>query len=298
MPVLPLLEALVVAAVWSASPILVQLVLRELSPFQVAGIRYFGAFLALLPFLLLRSRKTLARLSWSAWARLALMGILSYTIGNSLFFWGLGRLPATTGSFLLNAIPIYTVVIGGIWLGEWPNRRQILGAGLTLAGALLFFGFRVGAGQGPAIAVALVGVLAMSVFGVMSRSFARSGEIDTVALAAVPLFPGGGLLLLLQPVRAIPSAEALLVLAWLALVNSALAYILWTHAQKRLKAYEISLVGNLMPMGTALISTLVFNQAVPAWSWVGIGVALIGVFLVGAAAGGRNGGVPVVPPRG
>ncbi len=298
MPVLPLLEALVVAALWSASPILVQLVLDELSPMQVAGIRYFGAFLALLPLLILHSRRTLARLSWSAWARLALMGVLSYTIGNTLFFWALGRLPATTGSFLLNVVPIYTVAIGGIWLGEWPNRRQVFGVGLALAGGLLFFGFRVSAGQGAAIVVALVGALAMSVFGVMSRSFARSGEIDTVALAALPLFAGGGLLLLLQPMPAIPSSKALAALAWLALVNSALAYILWTHAQKRLKAYEISLVGNLMPMGTAMISTLFFNQPLPAWSWLGIGVALVGVFLVGVAAGERSGGVPLVPPRG
>ncbi len=281
---LALLEALFVVGLWSASPILVRSALAHLTPIQVAGTRYFGASLALLPLAAVRSRAWLRSLTRREWIRLAAMGVISYSIGNSLFFWGLEALTPTTSSFLLNALPLSTLLLGIPWLGERPNRWQMVGVGLALAGGVVFFGARPELKHGWHVAATLLGAFCMSVFGVMNRQFARSSSVDIVGLATVPLFCGGGLLLLTSAPRAADLRAAAPVVAWLALANSALAYLLWNHALKRLKAFEISIVTSLMPIGTALLSPLTVGDVLTGRGWLGLGLALLGVVLVGVAS--------------
>ncbi len=283
MRLLALFEAIFVVALWSASPPLVQIAMQNLSPLQLAGVRYFGAFLFLVPFLLWNSRQVLRNLSLSAWLRLGLMGILAYPIGNGLFFWSLQTLPATTSSFLLSAIPIFTLVVGIIWLKERPNWLQGVGFVLALIGGVIFFGLRIATGNWSAIGAALLGGISLSMFGLIARDFVRKGEVNSTVLTAVPMCIGGGLLLVIAPVTEAPPMPIIGTVAWLAIINSALAYVIWNHALRRLQAFEISIVGNLMPMGTALIAPLLVNEVVSARAWIGMVVALAGVMLVGIA---------------
>ncbi len=292
MPVLALLEALLVVALWSASPILVRSALTHLTPAQVAGARYFGASLALLPLAALRSRGWLSSLSRHEWLRLAAMGVISYSVGNSLFFWGLEALTPTTSSFLLNALPLMTLLIGIPWLGERPNRWQLLGVALALAGGALFYGARPELSHGWHVAATLLGALCMSVFGVMNRQFARSSTVDVIGLATVPLFFGGGLLMVIVPPRAADLRAVAPVIVWLVVANSALAYLLWNHALRRLKAFEISIVASLMPIGTALLSPVMVGDVLSVRGWLGLGLALMGVVLVGLT-GTRPPTVPI-----
>jgi drug/metabolite transporter (DMT)-like permease len=284
MPVFPLLESIVVVAVWSSSFPLVKISLAELSPFQIAGVRYFGAFIALIPILLTRSRGTLKRMPLRLWVRLAVMGVIAYPLGNSMLFWGLQSLHSTTSAFLLNAMPLATLALGAIWLKEKPTWLQLIGLVVALAGGVVFFGTRIPSAETVPIVVTLMGAVCLAVFGVMAREFARDGLIDGVTLAGIPLLFGGGLLMVVVPPAQIPSLRVSAVLIWLAVVNSALAYLLWNHALRRLQAFEISIVGNLMPMGTGLLAPLLIGEMVGAAAWVGIAVALAGVVLVGVGS--------------
>ncbi len=276
-------EAMFVVLLWSASPPLVKLALENLSPLQLAGVRYFSASLVLLPFLLWNSRQILRNLSASAWLRLAVMGILAYPIGNGLLFWGLETLPATTSSFLLSAIPIYTLVAGIFWLNERPNLLQGVGFGLALFGGVIFFGTRIETAEILPVVASLLGGISLSIFGLIARDFVRKGEVNSTVLTAVPMFVGGGLLMLIAPVGEVPPLPEIGIVAWLAIMNSALAYMLWNHALKRLQAFEISIVGNLMPIGTALLAPLMLGEEVSGRAWIGMAVALAGVMLVGIA---------------
>lgn len=286
MPIFPLIESILVVGVWSTSFPLVKISLTELSPFQVAGVRYFGAFLVLIPIMLVRSRKTLRSLSPSDWGRMAVMGVIGYPIGNSLLFWGLQSLHSTTSAFLLNAMPLATLALGVVWLNEKPTRLQLVGLAVALGGGLVFFGTHIPTEEVVPILVTVFGAVCLAVFGVMAREFARDGLVDGVTLAALPLFFGGGLLVAVVPPTQLPSPRVVSVLIWLAVLNSALAYLVWNHALRRLQAFEISIVANLMPMGTGLIAPLLIGETVEPAAWAGIGVALAGVVLVGL--GGRR----------
>lgn len=281
---IPLLQALAVVVLWSTSPALVKIGLGTLSPLEIGGIRYFGAFLILAPWLFIRSRPTLKQLSLGAWVRLVIMGLLAYSIGNSLLFYGLKELPTTTTAFILNIIPVATLVLGVIFLNERPVRIQWVGMALALVGGLFFFGPEFSEVDVDAVLISLLGALAITVFGLMGRSFARTGEIDTITLSAIPLGVGGGLLLVIDPPLGLPSLEILGIMLWLAVVNSAIAYLLWNTALKRLQAFEISIVANLMPIGTAFLAPVFLGEIVVGNKWLGILITLIGVVLVGLAS--------------
>lgn len=282
-PLLAWLETLLAVALWSTTPILVKIALVEASPLQIAAVRYFGGFLALLPVLLWRSRPAVRQLTREMWGRLALLGVLSFPIANGLLFWGLRDLPATTSSFLLNGIPIFTLVIGAKWLAERPSRWQWLGVAVAFAGVALFFQTNLEFGAWPALAATLVAALAMSITGVMNRGLARSRGVGTLVLVVLPMGIGGVVLMLVAPPTVVFSPNVVLVLAWLAVLNSALAHLLVVHAQRRLKAFETGLAISLMPMGTAILSPLLLGESVSGWAWVGIVVAMVGLLLVGLA---------------
>jgi probable blue pigment (indigoidine) exporter len=154
---------------------------------------------------------------------------------------------------------------------------------LALLGGVIFFGMRIESEDTLPVVATLAGGLSLTMFGLIARDFVRKGEVNSTVLTAVPMFVGGGLLMLIAPVRAMPPLPEVGIVAWLSIVNSAFAYMLWNHALKRLQAFEISIVGNLMPIGTAIIAPLMLGEAVSGRAWVGMVVALAGVMLVGIA---------------
>ena len=278
-------EAILVVGLWSSSPPLIKIALEELSPLQINALRYGGAFLILLPILWLRSRPLLRTLGRMDWIQLAIMGLLAFSLGNTVLYIGLKTLPATSTSFLLNGIPIATVLLGIGILGEYPRWLQWCGILLAMVGGIVFFGGRIELTQVKPIGLTLLGVFLISVYGLMARGMTRSGRVDPVSLTAIPM--GFGALLILAFIWPMPilSWRILGILAWLTFINSAVGFVIWNHALKSMQAFEISITGNLMPIGTALLAPLFLGEMVSGKAWVGMSISLIGVILVGM--GGR-----------
>ncbi len=284
-----LAESLLVAITWASSFVLIKIGLKYMGPLTLAGLRYFSAFLILLP--LMMRKKTLARkevkpgdgLPLYLWGRLATIGVSAYTIGNAALFWGLKYLPATTGSFLLTLVPLFILLAGVVWLGEKPSRRQLVGIAIALAGSLLFFGPGLRVGEPLGIAIVGVGLLGFTAFGILGREVARTGEVDTLTLTAIPLGIGGGLLLviaLLLEGRPNVAIEGWSVVLFLAIINTALAYTFYNHALKVLTAVELNIILNLSPLGTAVLAWVFLGETLAAIQFVGMGVVIVGVVLV------------------
>jgi drug/metabolite transporter (DMT)-like permease len=274
-----LLEALVVVLVWGSSFVLVKIVLADVGPLTVAGIRYTTAFLILLPFALRRNRQ---RFSRSLWGRLALIGLLSYTIGNGALFWSMKYLPATTSSFLMGLIPLLVLALGIPLLREYPARLQIAGLAICLAGYGVFFAHGLRSGEPVGLAISAIGLLAFALFGILGRGIARDGSAGTLALTAFPLGFGGAVSLALAlAVEGMPrlTATGAGILLWLAVVNTALAYLLYNHALRTLTALEMNLLLNLSPFATALIASLLLSEIYLPAQYLGMAIAVAGVAL-------------------
>ncbi len=286
---LAFLQALLVVLLWSASPPLSKIAYAELAPVQLTALRFWGAAIVLLPMMWVHSRTVVRRLGRRDWLQLILMGILGFSLGNTILYIGLETLPSTTTSFLLNGIPIATILLGLLILGEKPDWMQWGGLFVTVIGGLVFFGWRIEFDQAYAVGLSLVGVLAISLHGILARGMTRSERIDPYTLTAIPM--GVGSLILMVFAWPFPrlSWPVLAILAWLMLINSAIAFVLWNHALKHMQAFEISITSNLMPIGTALLAPLLLQEPMTGTGWLGMFISLAGVVLVGF--GGRSPGL-------
>jgi drug/metabolite transporter (DMT)-like permease len=276
---LALLEGVLVSMVWASSFIFVKIALTELGPLTIGGLRYFLGFGCLLPFLR-RRRFSFTR---SQWLRMALLGFSSYTLGNGALIWALRFLPATTASFLMSLITI-TVLLGGIFLlREIPNLLQAIGILIVLAGMALFFSPGLKPGEPLGLGIFAMALIGFTLFGLLSRMAAIDRQIDTLTLTAFPLAIGGGLLLVMAlPLEGIPSASPQIwgLILLLAVINTALGYVIFNHALQSFQAFEMNVLLNLSPIWTALLGWSLLGEILVGQQWAGIFVVIVGVLLV------------------
>ena len=273
-------EAVLVNMIWATSFIFVKLILDEISPLTISGLRYFIGSLILLPFML---REKGERLSIKTIGLLLVLGITQYTIGNGAIFLSLRYLPATTVSFLMGSITIGTLIGGVLWLKEVPTKIQFVGVLVVLVGGALFFADGMEAGEKIGLMLFLIGMLGITYFTLAGRKIARAGAVTTLRLTGVPLLLGGIVTLLVAiPIEGIPSASPStwgLVLV-LAAVNTALGYFLYNHALQVLTAIQMNIILNLTPVWTAIFGFFLLDERLGWMQMLAIGIVIAGVMLV------------------
>ena len=283
-------EAVLVALIWSSTFVVVKLGLESLGPLTIAGLRYLIGSLVLVPFLLFR--KTPGRpISKDLWIKITLIGISAYTIGNGALFWGLKFIPATTGSFLMSMIPLLVLFGGAILLKETPTPWQILGVFISLGGSALFFSSGLLPGEPRGLVILIIGLLGFMSFSLLGRSIARDKQLDTLRLTTLPLLIGGGVSLILAfVVEGVPTFtwKGLLIVSWLAIINTAIGYMLYNHSLRELTALEMNIVMNLSPLFTALLSWMLLGEYLSTIQFVAMLVMIAGVILVQRGANSRS----------
>ena len=275
-------ESILATAIWASSFVLVKIGLDYIGPLTIAGLRYFLGFLVLLPFLVRRGVSTQS-ISKGLWLRMFVIGISAYAIGNGALFLGLIYLPATSVSFLMSLSPLFILAAGTAWLNETPTRWQVVGVVVSLIGSALFFSLGLHSGEPVGIAIVLVGMIGFTFFGILGRGIAREKQVDTLTLTTIPLGIGGGVLLLIAlPVEGLPvfSPTSIGIVLWLAVVNTAFAYVLYNHSLQVLTALEMNVVLNLAPLGTALLAWWFLGERLAFIQILGMIIMIIGVIFV------------------
>ena len=276
-------EAILATAIWASSFVIVKIALPHMGPLTIAALRYFLAFLLLLPFTAARNKKVIHSISSHLWIRLFIIGISAYAIGNGALFWGLKYLPATTVSFLMSISPLLILFAGTIWLKEMPTRWQITGVIIAFFGSTLFFSAGLRSGEPLGIAIVAVGLIGFTTFGILGREIARDKQIDTLSLTAIPLGFGGGFLLFVAfLLEGLPSFSLISwgIVVWLAIVNTAVGYALYNHSLQILTALEMNVILNLAPLGTAVLAWLILGETLASIQIIGMVTVIIGVILV------------------
>lgn len=287
------LQALLVAFLWSTSWVLIKIGLADIPALTFAGLRYLLAFAVLLPFALARprTRTQLAALGRRDWARLALLGITMYTLTQGAQFLALSYLPAQTTSLVLSFSPVAVALLGAATLRERATGRQWAGVGVYLVGAAVFLiplppgGIRL-----VGLAVAVFGVASNAVAAVVGRSVNRAGLLDPVTvtvvsmgIGSVTLFGAGALT---QGVPAI-DGRGWLIIAALAVVNTAFAFTLWNHTLRTLGVVESSVINNTMLIQIAVLAWIFLGEGLGVRQIVGLLLAAGGTLLVQLARGSQ-----------
>ena len=275
-------QMLTVVLVWSSSFVGVKVALNHTGPLTVAAYRYFLAFVFLLPWLSLR-QGSYTKLTRSQWLRFGLMGIAQYTIGNGVLYIAMKTLSATTGSLALCFLPIPVSLLGMVYLKERASWPRAAGLALTVGGSVLYFSRGLQPGEPFALFLLSVAVICAAAFPVLAREVAREQRVDTATLTALPLGIGGGILLFFAGIlEGIPQMSFVGwgIVVGLAVVNTLLPYLLYSHALRTLHALEANIFVSLTPLGTSLIAAATVGERLTGIQFVALFLMIAGASLV------------------
>lgn len=273
------LQALFVVFLWATSWVLIKFGLQELPPITFAGLRYSLAFICLFVLLLFnKARGQLRLIPNQTWARLVVLGLVFYAATQGASFLALAYLPAVTVNLLWSFSSVTVAILGVFWISEVPSGIQWGGIFLAILGAFIYF-YPVAIPKSQIIGVvfALVGILANAVSSIMGRQINRSGLYHPLVITVVSM--GVGSLVLITTgliTEGVPTIglKSLLIIIWLALVNTAFAFTLWNHTLRTLTAVESSIINGTMLIWIPILAVLFLGESIS-------GKELIGLFAVG-----------------
>lgn len=273
---------------WSTSWVLIKLGLAaSLPPLPFAGLRYALAALCLAPFALLprANRDRLRLLDARGWGALALLGLLFIAVAQGAQFAALALLPARTVGLVLNLTPVAVALGSAAAIGERVAPHQWAGTLVAAAGVAVTFlpdSFREVSAAG--LAAALVSLAANAAASLLGRKVNRGeGALPPLLVTFTSISIGSAALLAagvaLEGLPA-PGGRELLLIAWLAIVNTALAFTLWNRSLAVLTAVESSVLNGLMLPQIVLLAVLVLGESLSAKQVVGLTLVAAGTLLV------------------
>src|SRR5690554_1770948 len=237
-------QAFFVTFLWSTSWILIKLTIQNIPPLYFAGMRYFIAFLVLLVYV--PTKKQNKKLDKQAILWISIYGVVMIALTQGTLFVALKVLPTIMVSLALNATPIVVAVVGYFIFRERLVGLQKVGMMLYVVGILVYFyPFQKLDNLWIGLLIALLAVSFNSLATLLGRyvnhkHYTTSSHLTMISMGV------GSILMLLSAVVVEPSFSLtwidILVLLWLGVINTALAFTLWNNALEKLSATSASLI--------------------------------------------------------
>ena len=278
--------AFLVTFLWASSFIIIKFGLRGLSPLLFAGYRYILAS-AILLVASLRNKTTrneLFSLSSRSWGIYGTYGLIFIAITQGTGFLSLKLLPAVTVSFVLSLTIIFVILISDITLGERPTKKQFAFIILALVGVLIFFyPLSVIVENKVGLLILVISLLANAISTIMGRGINRSDTTPVIVITTVSMGIGAIALLIAAAIFEgfeMPSLIELVIIVWLAVVNTALTFTIWNYVLRKLTAYEATVIQNSMLPQITILAIIFLGEKVTWYQDIAIVIILVSVVLV------------------
>jgi drug/metabolite transporter (DMT)-like permease len=273
-----------------------EVALRHTGPVTLTGLRFLLAAGMLAPV----GIPLLRRLSGREIARIAVVAAAGLWGQMVLIYLGINDANGAIAAIIVGLEPVLIAVWAALLLHERFGGRRAAGLAVGLTGSLLVAGLGRSHGADPAGLVFLLGTgLAFSWFTVRSKALlgGRSPLQLTAAISllgaawgAVPMVAeiawGDGL--------HDPTARTWLMVAYLGVGNSVIAYVFWNRALRGLPAAAVGASLYAQPLLGAGLSWVLLRDPLPATFLPGSALVLAGVYL---ASSGRVPGLSRAPAR-
>ena len=280
-----ILQALLVAFIWSTSWIFIKIGLNDVPPLLFAGLRYFLAALSLWVLMIFSpERKNIKSVSKNDWISILLIGVFAYALTQGSQFLGLKYLPTVTVNLMLGMSTIVVALLGTGIIKEHLSILQWLGVLLAPLGAIFYFyPIQLPVGSSFGMIVVTVGLFSGAIGTILSRNINRTGHIHPLLLTTLSITIGGILMILggiitegFPPIPLIAWGN----IVFLAIVNTAFTFVLWNKTMQVLTAAESSMINNTMMVQVPILAFIFLGETVTTRQLVGMGLVIAGVILV------------------
>jgi drug/metabolite transporter (DMT)-like permease len=277
---LDLAELTLLAALWGASFLFMRLGAHEFGPIPLAAVRVSLASLMLVPLLGARGQFPALRAHWRA---LLLVGALNSAIPFALFSFAALSITAGLSSILNATVPLWTAIVGWLWLRQGLTGWRVAGLTVGFAGVVFLAwdqaSFKPG-GSGWAVVACLGATLCYGLAANATRRYLASAPALAVATgsqvaASVLLAPLAALWWPAQMPGAIAWGSAL----GLAALCTALAYILYFRLMARIGPTNAVSVTFMIPLFALLWGAMFLGESITLRMLAGAAIVLVGIAL-------------------
>ena len=271
------------AILWGASFFFSKVALAELPPFTLVLGRFGLAALALLTAARLRGHR-MPR-SPKLWASFLVLGALNGFVPFGLIAWGQVELTSGLASILNATTPLFTALVAHAWGDERLTSHRAAGVLVGLAGVCVLIGpgALVHLGAHTLAELAILGAAVSYAFaGTYGRRFralppvlAVAGMMTTAALMALPVA-----LVVDRPWTLDVGARTWGALLGLALLSTALGFVIYFRVLATAGATNVMLVTLLMPIVALLAGSLILSEPVTATALAGMALICAGLLAI------------------
>jgi drug/metabolite transporter (DMT)-like permease len=228
-----------------------------------------------------------------AW-RIVAMGAVGFAGAFACSHWGLARSTATNAALLIIVEPVSIMLLSPPLLGERLRRREAIGATVALVGVVLVVLNGV-PGLTHALAPHWRGDLLLVLAGVAYGAYTLIGRdvlartsplvvtARSIAWGAVVMVPLA-VAEWLAGARPAPSVGAVAGLLYLAVVITALGYLVWNWVLARVSAPRASIFLTVQPIGGAVLGAVLLGEPLTAFTLAGAALIVLGLWLTVAGA--------------
>lgn len=277
---LPLVAAGTTLLLWASAFVAIRHLGRDVSPGALSLGRLLVASVALG---LLLSRRRRVAPTRREWLLLLVCGSAWFGVYNLSLNAAERHVDAATAAMLVQVGPLLVALLAALFLGERLTGWLVVGMGVAFSGVVVI-GLAIGEGPGGDVLGVLLGVAAAATYaiGVVSQKplLRRLPALEVVCYAcvigAVVCLPWSGDLV--GTVRT-GSPTTLLLLVYLGVFPTAIAFTLWAYALSRTEASTLSVTTFLVPVLTTLLAWWLLSETPPATAYAGGALCVVGVLL-------------------
>ena len=272
---------LVLCGIWGSTWLAIKLGLRDLPPLTFAGLRFLIAAVVLFGLISLR-RETLPR-ARREWALLAYTGFLTITLNYALVFWGEQHISSGLAALLSATVPLFGLPLAHRYLQSEPMTLwKVGGVLLGLVGVAIIFSGQLGIG-GPIALRASMGIILAALATAHAGVLIKAGgtHIQPSVLAGVQMAGGcipllvAGIALEGTPLRFHWTPLALACLAYLAIVGSVIAFLMYYWLIRHTDVTGVLMIPLVTPL-IAVLFGVFFGGETIGWHTAVGGLAIIG----------------------
>jgi drug/metabolite transporter (DMT)-like permease len=290
----------VVVVIWAVNFIAAKIGLRSFPPLTMASFRVCAAGVVMIPFYLCIKRLRLAAFAEAApagnrgftrrdvWTFLYL-GFFGVSVNQFCFTLGLHYTSVSHSAVIVGMGPIYTLILAVLLRLERATWHKALGMAVAFTGiAVLASEHGISAHSASLLgdAITMTGSVGFATYAVLGKRVA--GEYDALTMTAYNHFAGALVLLPLAVHqawmlhaagnwRAVPW-QAWAAILYMALLGSAVAYVLYYWLLRYLEASQLSAFTYLLPVLATILGILTLGEKGTWMQLVGGALALGGVY--------------------
>jgi drug/metabolite transporter (DMT)-like permease len=225
-----------------------------------------------------------------SWVHLVVTALLLQVGQFSFVYTGLSEgVPAGLSSLILGMAPLLVGLLTPLVLATRLGAAPVVGLLIGACGVYIVLSDQLGGALGSAVVLPVLGMLSMAAGTLYQKRFNDDTPVTTsvavqmatslvVTVAAVPFLDVGWL----------PTdATGWWVSVWLGVVNSAGAFVLMFLLLQWRSTVHVSSLLNLVPATVALAAVPIVGEPLTVRAVVGLGVALVGMY-VGLGLAGRR----------